>query len=56
VDAGVARYQSYRKAQVASLIDTLGFFGVDLGQIDEGGRPIAVRGGVLTTLNPVRLG
>jgi len=44
------------KAEIASLIDTLGFFGVDLGGVNDGGRAIAVPGGNLVTLNLVRFG
>jgi predicted dinucleotide-binding enzyme len=42
------------KSQVAALIEKLGFFGVDLGEIDKGGRAINVPSGSLTTLNLVR--
>jgi predicted dinucleotide-binding enzyme len=43
------------KAEVAALIDKLGFFGVDLGQLNEGGRAINVPGGALTIQNLIRL-
>jgi hypothetical protein len=43
------------KADVATLIEKLGFFGVDLGRINEGGRAINLPGGNLLTLNLVRL-
>jgi predicted dinucleotide-binding enzyme len=43
------------KAEVAALIDKLGFFGVDLGQLNEGGRAINVPGGGLTIQNLIRL-
>jgi predicted dinucleotide-binding enzyme len=43
------------KSQVASLIKNLGFFGVDLGQINMGGRAINVPDGGLITVNLVRL-
>ena len=43
------------KAEVAALIDKLGFFGVDLGQLNEGGRLINVPGGGLTIQNLIRL-
>jgi 8-hydroxy-5-deazaflavin:NADPH oxidoreductase len=43
------------KAEVAALIDQLGFFGVDLGQLNEGGRAISVPGGALTIQNLIRL-
>ena len=42
------------KAEVAGLIDRLGFFGVDLGRVDEGGRAINIPGGALPILNLVR--
>jgi 8-hydroxy-5-deazaflavin:NADPH oxidoreductase len=43
------------KTEVAALIDKLGFFGVDLGQLNEGGRTITVPGGGLTIQNLIRL-
>ncbi|WP_375784618.1 hypothetical protein ACE10Z_33555 [Bradyrhizobium sp. Pha-3] len=43
------------KAKVAELIDRLGFFGVDLGLLKEGGRAINIPGGTLPILNLVRL-
>jgi predicted dinucleotide-binding enzyme len=43
------------KAEVAALIDKLGFFGVDLGLVNEGGRAINVPGGALTIQNLIRL-
>jgi predicted dinucleotide-binding enzyme len=43
------------KAEVAALIDKLGFFGVDLGQLNEGGRAINIPGGALTIQNLIRL-
>jgi 8-hydroxy-5-deazaflavin:NADPH oxidoreductase len=43
------------KVEVAALIDKLGFFGVDLGQVNEGGRAINVPGGALTIQNLIRL-
>lgn len=43
------------KAEVASVIEKLGFFGIDLGQINEGGRAINLPGGNLMSLNLVRL-
>ena len=43
------------KTEVASLIDRLGFFGIDLGLVGEGGRAINVPGGALTLHNLVRL-
>jgi predicted dinucleotide-binding enzyme len=39
------------KTEVAALIDKLGFFGIDLGQLNEGGRAINVPGGNLTLHN-----
>ena len=43
------------KTDVSALIGQLGFFGVDLGQINEGGRAINVPGGGLTVQNLIRL-
>ena len=43
------------KVEVAALIDKLGFFGIDLGQLNEGGRAINVPGGALTIQNLIRL-
>jgi predicted dinucleotide-binding enzyme len=43
------------KAEVAALIDKLGFWGIDLGQLNEGGRVINVPGGNLAVQNLVRL-
>jgi len=43
------------KAEVAALINKLGFFGIDLGQLNEGGRSITVPGGALTLHNLIRL-
>lgn len=43
------------KVEVAALIDKLGFFGVDLGQLNEGGWAINVPGGALTIHNLIRL-
>jgi 8-hydroxy-5-deazaflavin:NADPH oxidoreductase len=42
------------KVEVAALIDRLGFFGIDLGQVNEGGRAINVPGGGLTIQNLIR--
>ena len=42
------------KADVAALIDKLGFFGIDLGPLNEGGRAISVPGGALTIQNLIR--
>jgi 8-hydroxy-5-deazaflavin:NADPH oxidoreductase len=44
------------KAQVADLIDKLGFHGIDLGLPTEGGRAISVPGGGLAIQNLIRLG
>jgi 8-hydroxy-5-deazaflavin:NADPH oxidoreductase len=41
-------------AEVAALIDKLGFFGIDLGQLSEGGRAINVPGGSLPRQNLIR--
>lgn len=43
------------KAKVAALIDKLGFFAIDLGRLNEGGRAINVPGGALTIQNLIRL-
>lgn len=43
------------KAAVAALIEKLGFFGVDLGKISDGGGAINLPGGSLIGLNLVRL-
>lgn len=43
------------KAQVADLIEKLGFFGIDLGLPNEGGRAISIPGGSLAVQNLVRL-
>jgi predicted dinucleotide-binding enzyme len=42
------------KAEVGKLIDRLGFSGIDLGSLNEGGRAISVPGGGLTIQNLVR--
>lgn len=44
------------KAEVAALIDRLGFAGVDLGGLVEGGRLMQFPGGPLPALNLVKLG
>ncbi|WP_354674640.1 NADPH-dependent F420 reductase [Cupriavidus alkaliphilus] len=44
------------KAEVARLIDCLGFFGLDLGSLDVGGRQHQFPEGPLAALNLVRLG
>ena len=43
------------KAEVASLIEGLGFHGIDLGQLNEGGRAIGIPGGPLAAQNLIRL-
>jgi predicted dinucleotide-binding enzyme len=43
------------KAEVAGLIQRLGFHGIDLGLLNEGGRTISVPGGALTIQNLIRL-
>lgn len=43
------------KAEVAGLIDQLGFHGVDLGSVNEGGQAIAIPGGALAIQNLIRL-
>lgn len=44
------------KAQVAQIIDRLGFFGIDLGDLATGGRLVQFPGGPLPALNLVKLG
>jgi predicted dinucleotide-binding enzyme len=44
------------KAEVADLIEKIGFHGIDLGLLKEGGRAISVPGGALMVQNLVRLG
>jgi len=44
------------KKQVLKIIDTIGFGGVDLGNINEGGRLQQFPGGSLTGLNLIKLG
>jgi 8-hydroxy-5-deazaflavin:NADPH oxidoreductase len=43
------------KAQVADLIERLGFHGIDLGLLNEGGRAISIPGGALAIQNLIRL-
>jgi 8-hydroxy-5-deazaflavin:NADPH oxidoreductase len=43
------------KAEVAELIGKLGFLGVDLRQVNEGGRLISIPGGNLAILNLIRI-
>ncbi|MGY2492290.1 NADPH-dependent F420 reductase [Cupriavidus sp. CP313] len=43
------------KAEVATLIDRLGFFGIDLGSLDVGGRQHQFPGGPLAALNLVTM-
>ena len=44
------------KAEVRTLIDRLGFFGIDLGSLAVGGRLVQFPGGPLPALNLVRFG
>ena len=44
------------KTTVAAIIDTLGFAGIDLGRLDEGGKLQQFPGGPLPALNLVKLG
>ncbi|WP_245292850.1 NADPH-dependent F420 reductase [Pararhizobium arenae] len=44
------------KADVAALIERLGFFGIDLGALSVGGRLVQFPGGPLPALNLVRFG
>jgi 8-hydroxy-5-deazaflavin:NADPH oxidoreductase len=43
------------KAEVARLIEQLGFYGIDLGEVNAGGRASAIPGGPLATQNLIRL-
>jgi len=43
------------KAEVAELIARLGFHGIDLGLVNEGGRAICIPGGGLMSQNLIRL-
>jgi len=43
------------KAEVAGLIERLGFHGIDLGLVNEGGRTISIPGGALAIQNLIRL-
>jgi 8-hydroxy-5-deazaflavin:NADPH oxidoreductase len=43
------------RSEVAALIEKLGFFGIDLGQLNEGGRAINIPGGTLPIQNLIRL-
>ena len=43
------------KAEVGGLIEKLGFHGIDLGLVNEGGRAISVPGGALAIQNLIRL-
>ena len=43
------------KTEVAALIDKLGFFGIDLGGVGDGGRAMTIPGGGLTSQNLIRL-
>jgi predicted dinucleotide-binding enzyme len=42
------------KAEVAALIERLGFYGLDLGTLDGGGRLVQFPGGPFPTHNLVR--
>jgi predicted dinucleotide-binding enzyme len=44
------------KAEVGALIERLGFFGIDLGTLAIGGRPVQFPGGPLPALNLVKFG
>jgi 8-hydroxy-5-deazaflavin:NADPH oxidoreductase len=44
------------KAEVAALIEKLGFFGIDLGALEVGGRLVQFPGGPLPALNLVKFG
>ncbi|WP_414215654.1 NADPH-dependent F420 reductase [Cupriavidus necator] len=44
------------KAEVAALIERLGFFGIDLGKLEVGGRLVQFPGGPLPGLNLVKMG
>ncbi|MHA6768895.1 NADPH-dependent F420 reductase [Sphingobium ummariense] len=44
------------KAEVAAIIDQIGFFGIDLGSISIGGRLVQFPGGPLPALNLVKFG
>jgi predicted dinucleotide-binding enzyme len=43
------------KAEVAALIEKLGFYGIDLGQVNEGGRAFSIPSGPLAVQNLIRL-
>lgn len=47
---------SRAKADVGALIERLGFFGIDLGSLQVGGRLVQFPGGPLPSLNLVKLG
>ena len=44
------------KAEVGRLIERLGFFGIDLGELSLGARLIQFPGGPLPALNLIRIG
>jgi predicted dinucleotide-binding enzyme len=44
------------KAAVSGLIEQLGFFGIDLGLLEDGGRLVQIPGGPLPVLNLVKFG
>jgi 8-hydroxy-5-deazaflavin:NADPH oxidoreductase len=41
---------------VSGLIEQLGFFGIDLGSLEGGGRLVQIPGGPLPVLNLVKFG
>lgn len=44
------------RAEVAALVERLGFFGIDLGKLEVGGRLVQFPGGPLPGLNLVKMG
>ena len=47
---------AHAKSAVSGLIGRLGFFGIDLGSLEGGGRLVQIPGGPLPVLNLVKLG
>ena len=47
---------AHAKAAVSGLIERLGFFGIDLGLLEDGGRLVQIPGGPLPVLNLVKFG
>ncbi|MDW3682471.1 NADPH-dependent F420 reductase [Cupriavidus sp. CV2] len=47
---------AHAKSAVSELIEQLGFFGIDLGSLEGGGRLVQIPGGPLPVLNLVKLG